>query len=88
MNAKVIAFWVMVFFVIGLGIYLIHWTRSESFQCLSNPYTYSVKLLEKSNNAPVQCFCAAQKPGASAVLLDNKGFHSYIVTNYLGNENS
>jgi hypothetical protein len=80
-NPRGIAFWVMITIVIALCIYLIFWTKSESFECLSNPYTYSVGLLEKANDAEVSCLCSVNKEDGATVLLTKEGFQE---VNYFG----
>lgn len=64
----------MLLVVIALGIYLVIWMRTESYQCLSNPYTYSIGLLEKANNADVTCICKPNKKDGLSVILDRNGF--------------
>ena len=74
MNLKNFAFWILILFIFILGTYLIYYTRTESFECLQNPYIYSIKLLEKANNATVTCSCAIYKQGAPKVTLTREGF--------------
>lgn len=72
---KNIAFWILIILIIVLGIYLIWFTRIEAYKCLSNPYTYSVNLLEQSNRGNLSCTCIMIK---SDVVIpfgwDAKGF--------------
>ena len=74
-----IAFWVMIMIVIGLAVYLIIWTRSESYECVKNPYNYSFNLLEKANSAPVSCTCTVLKPNGMTVKWDKDGFSKMSV---------
>lgn len=73
MNLRNIAFWIMIVFIFSLGIYLIHYIQTESYQCMSNPSAYSIKLIEKANNALVSCVCGLQKPNSPIFFLNNKG---------------
>jgi len=41
MNIKDIAFWIMLLIVIGLSIYVFHWIKTESYECVSDPYQYA-----------------------------------------------
>lgn len=76
---KNIAFWIMLILVILLGIYAAYWIRTESFECVSNPYVYSIQKLEESNNANVSCICTVQNDKGMSVILDNQGFRNLEV---------
>ena len=71
---KNIAFWVMLILVIALGIYLVHWTTTESFECVSNPYNYTLNLLKEANDAEVVCTCTPLKERGLTVQLTSEGF--------------
>lgn len=71
---KAIAYWLMIIAIFALGIYVIHWTKSQGYECLHDPYTYSIKLLEKANGAPVQAIITVMKPNGAKVLLTRDGF--------------
>ena len=73
-NYKDIAYWIVLLFIIALGIYVIVYIKTESFQCMNNPYTYSIKLLEKANNATVNCMCTVLKDNPTSVILTRDGF--------------
>lgn len=66
--------WLMTFGIIVLGIYLLFWIKTESFECLSNPYSYSIKLLEEANSANVSCICTVYKTNGATVMLTKDGF--------------
>jgi len=75
MSKKDLLVWLMIVAIIALSIYVLYWTKSESFKCVSNPYTYSIKLLEKANSADVSCSCIANtKPVSTSILLTRDGF--------------
>lgn len=76
MNPRQIAFWTMIVFIFGLGIYLIYYIHTESYACISNPYAYPIKLLEKASNSEVVCTCSFSKPNSPLVLLTNKGLEA------------
>jgi hypothetical protein len=79
MNLRNIAFWLMTTVVIAMSIYVIFWTKQQSYECVSNPYTYSIKLLEKANDADVMCTCSALKAkGSVTVILTRDGFHPEV----------
>jgi len=88
MKLKDWVFWIAIIWIIILSIYMIYYMKTESFKCLSNPYTYSIGLLEESNNAPVTCICSAQKAGAHSVLLTREGFQSMYTDFQNSNESS
>jgi hypothetical protein len=72
MKFKILVFWLSIIFIFVLGFYLLFYLKTESFQCISNPYIYSIGLLEEANSAEVSCICTVHKPrGASAVLTRN-----------------
>jgi hypothetical protein len=76
-NKKIrnIATWVMIIFIIVLGLYLVYYVNTESHKCLNNPYTYSVKLLEKANDGNVSCMCLLITKDMSLPFgWDRKGF--------------
>ena len=73
-KAKTYAFWIMVIVVIGLSIYLITYIHSNSYQCMNNPYTYGINLLERANNAPVVATYAVLKDRGAIVKLTRDGF--------------
>jgi len=77
MNWQNIFFWATTLIIIALSIYVLVWIRSENYQCVSNPYVYSIKLLEKANLGNVSCVCTnyRQYGSARSVLLDINGFH-------------
>lgn len=50
----------LVILIIGLCIYLLYYIKTESYQCISNPYSYSMNLLEKANGENIICTCNAQ----------------------------
>lgn len=43
---------------------------------MNNPYTYGIKLLEKSNGADVTAIYTVQKPGGAIVILTRDGFQA------------
>lgn len=77
MNLKTTAFWVMIVMIVGLSLYVIYWTKTEPYKCVSNPYVYSIELMEKANNAPVTCLCSVEKESGSTVILDKNGFRAF-----------
>ncbi len=77
MNIKDVAFWLMMLLVFGLTVYLLFYIKTESFACLSNPYTYSIDLLEEANDAEVSCICSSDD---ATVLLTREGFSEIQVT--------
>jgi hypothetical protein len=78
MNPKEIAFWVMILVVIGLGIYLVNYIKSESYECMNNPYVYSIKLLEEANHGNVSCMCTVPN-SQTGIALTRDGFKMPLV---------
>lgn len=73
----------MIIMVIAMCIYVLYWIETESFECLDDPYVYSIKLLEKANRENVSCVCTA---GRISVLLTREGFSEIeIERNSTGN---
>lgn len=66
MNIKNIAFWVMIFLIIGLAIYLIFFIKSESYKCMNNPLVYGVNQF-KTNQGEFTCICSA--PNTERILV-------------------
>lgn len=56
---KNIVFWIMIIFIIGLGIYLIYYVNSESFKCMNNPLVYGVSKY-KDEQEEFSCSCGYQ----------------------------
>lgn len=79
MKYKEIVFWILILLIVGLCIYLLYYIKTESYQCMSNPYVYSIKLLEKANEGTVMCSCISPK---GSMLLTRDGFKS-VENNYL-----
>lgn len=73
MNLKEIAFWTMIIGVIILGVYLVRYVESESYECMNNPYIYSIKLLERSNHGNVTCMCSMPN-SQTGIMLTRDGF--------------
>lgn len=74
MDYKALANWTLIVILLALGGYMAYYIHTQSFQCLSNPYGYSIKLLEKSNQASVGCSCTVSKPtGNINFFLTDKG---------------
>lgn len=80
MNYKDIAFWVMIIIVIALCIYVLFYIKTESYKCIANPYSYSVKLMEKANNADVSCTCNTLTYPVRTAMLDRNGVHAIMTT--------
>ena len=75
MNKKNLMFWLMIIAIFSLCIYLLFYVKTQSYQCISNPYSYSIKLIEKSNNANASCLCTINKEDETQFLiLDRDGF--------------
>lgn len=75
MDWKNFAYWVMILVVIGMSIYVIRFFSTEGYACLSNPYNYSLVLLEKANGGEVRCLCTAYRDNnAVSVWLTKNGF--------------
>lgn len=81
---KVVYFLTLV--IILLGIYLVWYINTQSYACLSNPYSYPIKLLEKTNNATVTCSCTAvnSNPVTAFFIINRDG----IKVNPLNQTNS
>lgn len=69
-----IALWTIAGLILSIGIYNVFWVQTNSFQCVSNPYIYSINLLEKSNRANVTAVFSVDKFPPVSVLLTRNGF--------------
>lgn len=58
MDYKNLAFWILVILVLGLCIYFVVYTNSESFECMSNPLVYGVKQFN-TNIGEFTCSCSS-----------------------------
>lgn len=79
MNWKTYFFWITNILIIALSIYTFFWIHSNSYQCLNNPYVYSINLLEKSNHGEVTAIFTSSS-GARA-FLSKDGFKSVEIVN-------
>jgi uncharacterized protein with PQ loop repeat len=79
---KNILFYFMIIIIIGLSFYLIYHIRTESFQCMSNPWSYGVKSISSSNNQELSCSCSCTflKPGQSLFITKD---NSTIIDNFI-----
>lgn len=66
---------------------MLFYIKTNSFECISNPYTYSIKLLEKANNGNVTCLCSAQGNYGQSIMvkLTREGFETF---DYFTNESN
>ena len=78
MNIRNLVFWISIIGIIVLGIYLVYYVHSESYQCMNNPSAYAINNLEKANDAEVSCICTAYKDkGTASVILTRDGFKMF-----------
>lgn len=70
MNTKDFLFYLMIFVIVVLGVYLIWFTRTESYACMNSPLTYGVSKMTSTEDRPISCSCSF--PGSSQMLLFNK----------------
>jgi len=70
MNYKELSFWVMIVFIFGLGLYLIHYVNSESLKCMSNPLVYGVSLFEDTQG---EYTCTCSSPNSKPIIVTKSG---------------
>lgn len=82
-------FWIIIILIVILGIYLVFYVHTQSFQCIANPYSYPIKLLERSNNETVSCSCTASSITKQPTYfsLDRNGLMITKGFGYSGNFN-
>lgn len=78
-NIRNIIAWIMIIGIISLGVYAVYWINTESFECVSNPYSYSMNLLEEANNAPVSAILSVHNQNGISVLWTKDGFENIEV---------
>jgi hypothetical protein len=75
MDKRTYAIWFLILFLFAIGIYLIYFINSESYQCLNNSAVYTMKKLEEANHQNVTCLCSTfNKFGSATVMLTKDGF--------------
>ncbi len=52
---KNIAFWILILIIVGLSIYLIYFTQTESYECISNPLVYGVSKVKSDTEFTCSC---------------------------------
>jgi len=70
MNYRNLAFWIMILFILGLGIYLISYIHSESYECMTNPLVYGVSLNQDSGGE-YTCICSS--PNSKTIIVTKDG---------------
>lgn len=80
---KSILFYLMIVVIILLSGYLINYTKTEGFDCLSNPLVYGVDKF-KSSSGEFTCLCGIDSYTNS--LLITKDEIIPINNNFMGNE--
>lgn len=55
MDKRTIAFYFLILLVIGLGVYLLFYIKTESYECMASPLLYGVSKVESSE--PFTCTC-------------------------------
>jgi hypothetical protein len=70
MNYRNLAFWVMILFIFALGIYLVWFINSESYECLSSPLVYGVSLYEDTQG---EFTCTCSSPNSKPILVTKDG---------------
>jgi len=68
---KSLLFYVMIMLVICLAVYMIYFTRSESFKCMSSPLVYGVNNIQSSNGNPVYCTCTFDGAEQNLIITRN-----------------
>jgi hypothetical protein len=68
---KNLLFYIMIITVIGLSIYLIIWTKTQSFQYAKDPFGFAMREFELKNNAVASC---------SGYVFNSKGSEPFIIT--------
>lgn len=58
--------------IIVLVIYLLFYIKSESYSCISKPYSYPIILLENKNQANVSCSCSITDGLTTAFFIMNR----------------
>lgn len=58
-SKREIAFWFLIILIIMLGVYLIRYIQSESYECMSNPLVYGIS----KYNQEVTCNCYQEGSG-------------------------
>ena len=78
-------FFALIILIILLGIYVVFYIKSESFKCMSNSASYTIKNLEKSNDGNISCSCSLYQDYQKPIFfgINNSGI---ISTNYLNNQ--
>jgi hypothetical protein len=74
-NFRTFLFYLMITIIIALSIYLIYFTKTDGYKCLSNPLVYGVKTISSSNNNLITCTCSAV--GSNQYLIVTKDNVSY-----------
>lgn len=69
MNLKNILFYSMIVIIVGLSIYLLIFTQTKSYECLSSPLQFGVKQYTSSIG---DFSCACTSPMAKQTLLVTK----------------
>jgi hypothetical protein len=74
-----IIFFILVLIIIALGIWLVIYINSNSYECMSNALSYGIKNLEKQNNAVVSCNCVSWNEQNNHALfsLTSSGIGNY-----------
>jgi len=78
MNRKDMAFWAIITFILALGMYLIFFIQSQSYQCISNPIKYSFLPLEKENDGNISCSCNIFGKDLGVLTLTHDGFKQVL----------
>jgi hypothetical protein len=87
MKPRDFLFYFLVILVFCVIIYFIWFTRTESFNCISNPSVYFIKSIEKPSNSTVSCSCISYTPDKPSVAFSINasgiyhGFFEDLITN-------
>lgn len=84
MNKKDILFYGMIVVIVVLAIYMVWFTRTESYKCMLSPLVYGVNNLQSTENDSITCTCSGKLSSASLIVTkDNMSYSNYIITNPL-----
>jgi len=77
-NLKSVLFYIMIIIIILLAIYLIWFTKTESYQCLNQPLLFGVQHLSSSNNESITCTCSSPMSKENLIITkDNMSYSDY-----------
>lgn len=77
MSWRDFVFGVMIVIIILLSFYVLHYTKTEGYSCISNSAKYFIDGVDKANDGITYCNCFILKNGSSTQFtLDSKGVNT------------